>query len=138
MKILSYLAAALFFLAATACSASAEVIGTTDEEVQAIAGPALDGILKGLKTGNYAEYSKDFDDTLKEAVPEGQFVKVKDQIDSTLGSCESKTYLGYLQKGPTTVILWKGKFSKTGDDQLIKLIMSKRGNKDLVTGLWFQ
>ena len=138
MKILSYLAAALFFLAATACSASAEVIGTTDEEVRAVAGPALDGILKGLKDSNYAEYSKDFDDTLKEAVPEGQFVKVKDQIDSTLGSCESKTYLGYLQKGPTTVILWKGKFSKTGDDQLIKLIMSKRGNKDLVTGLWFQ
>ena len=138
MKILSCLAAALFFLAATAGIASAEVIGTTDKEVQAIAEPALDGILKGLKTGNYAEYSKDFDDTLKEAVPEDRFVKVRGQIDNNLGYCESKTYLGFLQKGPTTVILWKGKFSKTGDDHLIKLIMSKRGNKDLVTGLWFQ
>ena len=138
MKISKYLIASFIILAMTVCAASAEVIGTTDKEVRAIAEPALDSILMGLKTGNYAEYSKDFDDTLKEAVPEDQFVKVKDQIDGTLGSCESKTYLGYLQKGPTTVILWKGKFSKSKDDQLIKLIMSKRGNKDLVTGLWFQ
>jgi hypothetical protein len=36
------------------------------------------------------------------------------------------------------VALWKGKFSQTASDVLIKLVVSKRPDKVVVVGLWFQ
>jgi len=118
--------------------AVADVIGQNDKEVQAIANPILDGLLTGFSNGNYALYSKNFDDTLKDAIPEKKFKQVRANILQKLGKYQSRTYLGFEQKGNFTVVLWKGRFSKVEDDVTIKLVVSKRGNKVLVLGLWFQ
>ncbi len=139
MRFLQYfLVGAMLCLFMGVHPASADVIGTTDEQVKAIAEPVLNGILEGFKTDDYALYSKDFDGTLKDAIPEGEFVRVDGQIEDMFGNCESKKYLGFLRKGKMTAVLWKAKFAKTEDDVLIKLLMSKRGDKYVVTGLWFQ
>ena len=116
----------------------ADPIGTTNEEVQTIAAPILDTILEGFKSNNYAKYSQYFDDTLKEAISEKKFIEVDAQIENSIGSCQTREYLGYLVKTRMTVALWKGRFDKSDDDVLIKLVISKRGDKYLVTGLWFQ
>jgi hypothetical protein len=63
---------------------------------------------------------------------------VRANIMKKLGKYQSRTYLGFLQKGNFTVVLWRGRFSASDDDVLIKLVLSKRGDKVLVTGLWFQ
>jgi hypothetical protein len=125
----------MFFLSA---STHAEVIGTTDEEVQLIAEPVLDMILAGMKAEDYAMYSKDFDQTMKEALTEETFLAANKQILESMGEYKSHKYLGFLNKGEMTVILWKGTFDKTDDHLLIKLTLSKREDKCLVTGLWFQ
>ena len=125
----------MFFLSA---STQAEVIGKTDEEVQLVAESVLDTILTGMKTENYATYSKDFDETMKEALPEEAFLAANKQILESMGEYKSREYLGFLNKGEMTVILWKGTFDKTDDHLLIKLTLSKREDKCLVTGLWFQ
>lgn len=122
----------------TAQSISAEVIGKTDKEVQTIAEPILDNILESFETNDYNKYSKDFDDTLKETITEERFLEIARQIDNSIGNYKEKNYLGFLTKGRMTLILWKAKFDKTQDDVLIKLVMSKRGGRYLVTGLWFQ
>lgn len=119
-------------------SVSADVIGTKDAEIQAIAEPILDNILEGFKTDNYYKYSKDFDETLRENVPEEQFIKIDNQFEESIGDYQNKKYLGFFNKGKMTVILWKAGFDKSEDDILIKLVVSKRGSRYLVTGLWFQ
>jgi hypothetical protein len=119
-------------------SATADVIGTQDKAVQAIAEPMLDTILEGFATNDYAKYSKDFDPTLKETISDKRFLDVDRQIESSIGNFSSRQYLGFLTKGKMTVVLWKAKFDKSNDDVLIKLVVSKRGDKYLVTGLWFQ
>ncbi len=118
--------------------ATAAVIAQNDADVQAIAEPILDTVLTGFNNGNYSLYSRDFDATLKDAVTEKKFFKVRANILKKLGKYESRTYLGFLQKGNFTVVLWRGRFSDSDDDVLIKLVLSKRGDKVLVTGLWFQ
>jgi hypothetical protein len=118
--------------------ATAAVIGQTDQEVQAIANPILDAVLTGFNDGNYSLYSKYFDATLKDAIPEQKFRQVRREIQKKLGKYQSRTYLGFLQKGNFTMVLWKGRFSASNDDVLIKLVLSKRGKKTEVTGLWFQ
>jgi hypothetical protein len=135
-----YLQYAIFVVAIffTITSANAEIIGKTDEEVRAIAEPLLDTILEGFKTDNYATYSKDFDTMLKESISESKFLEIDRQIQGSIGDYISREYLGFMVKGKMTVILWKGKFNKSEDDVLIKLVVSKRQDKYVVTGLWFQ
>ncbi len=116
----------------------ADTIGTTGSEVRAIAEPILEGILEGFKNDDYAVYSKNFDATLREAVTERRFHETDAQITSSMGECTGREYLGFLHKGKMTAVLWKATFSRTEDDILIKLVLSKRGDQYLVTGLWLQ
>ena len=127
-------------LAITVVSVStfAGVIGRTNEEVRAIAEPILDNILEGFKTDDYRKYSRDLDDTLKETISQKKFLEIDHQIQSSIGNYQSREYLGFLIKGQMTVVLWKGRFDRSVDDVLIKLVVSKRKGKYLVTGLWFQ
>ena len=121
-----------------ALPAAADFIGQDNPEVQAVADPILDGILQGFKEGDYGLYSQNFDDTLKDVISKKKFLQTRTQIIKSIGTYESRSYLGYLQKGKTTVILWKGRFAKSADDVLIKLVLSRRGDQTKVLGLWFQ
>jgi hypothetical protein len=121
-----------------AIPALAAFVGTDDSQVKAVAEPILDNLLAGFNQGNYAQYSKDFDDTLREAIPEKKFQQVREDILKKLGVFKSKKYLGFLNQQAYTVVLFKGAFAGTRDDVLIKLVLSKRQNKVVVTGLWFQ
>jgi hypothetical protein len=121
-----------------AIPAAAAPIGTNDARVKAIAEPILENLLAGFNKGNYAQYSKDFDATLREAIPEKKFQQVREEILKKIGSFKSKKFLGFLNQQAYTVVLWKGAFSGTKDDVLIKLVLSKRENKVVVVGLWFQ
>jgi hypothetical protein len=116
----------------------AEVIGNTDEQVRTIAAPILDNILEGIKTGDYAKYVKDFDQTMKDALPQSMFIISNMQIQHLFGQYLSSHYLGFLNKNHQTLVLWKARYDKTEDDVLFKLSLSKRGDKNWVTGLWFQ
>ena len=115
-----------------------EVIGNTNQEVRTIATPILDNILDSIKTDNYVKYVKDFDETMKEAMSETMFVASNQQIQLLFGKYLSRDYLGFLKRGSMTVVLWKARYDKTENDVLIKLTLSKRGDKSLVTGLFFQ
>ncbi len=134
-----FLCRVILVAALLSCSpAAAAVIGQNDHEVQALANPILDTVLTGFNDGNYGLYAKYFDDTLKDAIPEKKFQQVKAQIVKKLGKYQSRTYLGYLTQRNGTVALWRGRFSASDDDVLIKLVLSKRGDKIQVVGLWFQ
>ncbi|MFZ2087967.1 MAG: DUF3887 domain-containing protein [Desulfobaccales bacterium] len=117
---------------------TAAPVGTSDQEVKAVAEPILENLLAGFNQGNYAQYSKNFDETLREAIPEEKFQQVRRELMKKLGSFKSKNYLGFLNQQAHTVVLWKGAFTDTQDDVLLKLVLSKRQDKVVVKGLWFQ
>ena len=117
---------------------TAAPVGTSDQEVKALAEPILENLLAGFNQGNYAQYSKNFDETLREAIPEEKFQQVRRQLMKKLGSFKGKNYLGFLNQQAHTVVLWKGAFTDTQDDVLLKLVLSKRQDKVVVKGLWFQ
>jgi hypothetical protein len=137
MKWLIYLLSGIL-LCAVGQPAWANVVGQDNAQVQAVADPILDSLLKGFDTGNYELYSKYFDDTLKDMVSKQKFLQTRDKIFKSIGKFESRSYLGFLRHGKATVVLWKAKFSKSPDDVLIKLVLSRRGDQVKVLGLWFQ
>ncbi|MBU1626500.1 DUF3887 domain-containing protein [bacterium] len=119
--------------------AIAKVVGTKDEEVMKIADPILDNILEGMKTDNYTLYSKDFDQTMKDADNEKGFHRSNFQINDRIGEYQSRKYLGFINQDRLTIVLYKGSFSGTKDDVLIKLVLreNEKGKAE-VSGLWFQ
>jgi hypothetical protein len=120
-----------------AIPAAAAFIGSNNGQVKAVSEPILDNLLTGFNKGNYPQYSKDFEDTLREAIPEKKFQQVREDILKKLGPYKSKKYLGFLNQQAYTVVLWKGAFAGTKNDVLIKLVLSKRQDKVVVVGLWF-
>ena len=128
----------VLFLCVVLYSSAANAIATTDEQLRAIADPLLDTILEGLATDNYPQYSKNFDSTLRKAIPHTQFLNTNRRIEASIGNYVSREYLGSLVKGTMTVVLWKARFDKSKDDILIKLVISPGGEHYVVTGLWFQ
>ncbi|MBM4283917.1 MAG: DUF3887 domain-containing protein [Deltaproteobacteria bacterium] len=118
--------------------ASGAVVGQNDQEVKAAADPILDRLLAGLQENDYQAYSQDFDDTLKEAVSEKKFQQVRTQIMNKLGKLQSRTFLGSLKQNNMSVVLYRATFERSENDVLIKMVVSKRKDRILVTGLWFQ
>lgn len=131
-------AALAVLLLALGFPVAADFIGQQDQQVQAVAEPILDSLLTGFNQGNYAQYARDFDDTLREAVSPEKFRQVRDQLLKKLGKYQEKKYLGFLNQQRFTVTLWKGRFAGTSDDVLIKLVLSQRPDRLVVVGLWFQ
>ena len=118
--------------------AGADPVGTNDKEIKSLAEPIVDNLLGGFNEGDYAKYSKNFDAAMLEAIPEKKFQQVRQDLLKKLGKFKNKKYLGFLNQGPYTIVLWKGAFSGTKSDILIKLVLSKRQGKVFVAGLWFR
>ncbi len=123
---------------AGAAGAAADPIGKNDKQVRAVADPLLDNLLAAFNAGDYAKYSRDFDTTLMEMMPKEKFQKARDELLKKIGKYQSRQYLGFLQPNKQTSVLWKGKFSNAEGDILIKMDVSKRKDKNVVVGLWFQ
>lgn len=121
-----------------AAPAAAGWVGKSDEEVKGAVEAVLDNLLAGFNAGDYRKYSRDFDATLKEALPERKFQETRAAVLKKLGAYQTRQYLGYLNQNQYTVVLWKGRFANAPDDVLIRLVASKRGDRIVVTGLWFQ
>ena len=110
----------------------------TTQEIKTIADPLIDNILDGFKFDKYIQYSRDFDPALKVIGSRTKFFKVSRHIKTSLGNYLYREYMGSLLKGEMIVVLWKGKFDKTENDVLIKLVIKKQGRRYVVTGLWLQ
>lgn len=132
------ISAIMILALALALPAGADFVGQTDKDVQVATDAILDNLLAGFNEGNYQKYSKDFDPTLKESLPEAKFTQVRTEILNKIGQYQSRKYLGFLNQNKFTAVLWKGKFNKTTSDVLIKLVVSKRADKVVVVGLFFQ
>ncbi|MDD2890716.1 MAG: hypothetical protein PHE49_08780 [bacterium] len=119
-------------------TANANVVSGTKEKIQIIGDSLLNNVLDGMKTNDYAKYSRDFDATMKDALPEKAFIATNKQLIEFFGEYKGCEYLGFLNQKKTTMFLWKGFFNKSQDDVLIKLVVSETGGKYLISGLWFQ
>lgn len=128
----------ILFLIASFQLINAEQISQSDDDVQKMAAPLLENVLMGIEKKDYKMYSKDFDESMKEALPESRFIATQEQINTQFGKISLTKYLGFLNKGSYTQVIWKGKSDKLKDDVLIQFVLSKRNNKLFVVGLWFK
>lgn len=109
-----------------------------DKEIEQLALPIIEIIIKGLEENNYDLYTKDFDETMLKAVTKSNFDDTREKIYGQVGKLTNITYLGHLRQSGFTRVLWKGNFEKIKDDVLIELILTINGDQTTVSGLWFK
>lgn len=108
------------------------------DQIFSEANPILDNLLEGMKTGDFATYARDFGALMRQKVDEDGFRRSLDATERLLGAYKSRQPLGFLKRKGMTIVLWKGRFSQTDDDVLIKLVVEKEDDKTVVSGLWFE
>lgn len=75
---------------------------------------------------------------LKMLLTKERFSQMNGELQNKLGKYKSRKYLGFMTKGKSNQVMWIGKFDKSDDDVLIRLVVSRKGGKDKVMGLYFQ
>jgi len=85
----------------------------------------IDSILKGISTDNYALYSRDFTAKNKKYFDKKVFDQAHDAVKDKLGEYKGVKFIGFWKKGEYDIILWKARFTKTEDDVLIQMYITK-------------
>ena len=107
----------------------ASVQSLPEAEKLKLAEPILGALLKGMADVNYNAYSENFTQGLKENVTEKDFKYRTEKMKEDIGDLQTKTFIGVLNKSLFDVYLWKAKFSKHNDEQLMRLFLINEDGK---------
>jgi major membrane immunogen (membrane-anchored lipoprotein) len=129
------LLAICFLLVLGGCSRKADV-SVDQQSVLAYADPIADNLLEGFNEGNYTKFSRDFDEQMKNGLPEPVFNQTRQQIVSKVGLYKSRTVSKVQKQGPGTIVIYDAEFEKEKGVE-VKVVFQKYGEKNLVSGLWF-
>ncbi len=138
-KILSLcLLAAMILL--SACSAqqpkSTVVEGAARDQVLAYADPIAENMLAGMNNGDYAAFSRDFNQKMKDAMGPDSLPKLKDQLEPRIGKYQSKQPQQVLDYGDLITITYNGVFEKAKNIKILVTVTKSEPHQ--VAGLFFQ
>ena len=127
---LAGLLAACNNLGATALS------GEEKDEVLAFSESKTDNLMAGLRSGDYSIFSKDFDQPMRNGMPEGAFIYLKQDRDAKLGTYISRTVQDVAKgnDGYYTVI-YNAVFER--DEDVIMRVVFRQEEPHEISGLWF-
>jgi hypothetical protein len=108
----------------------AGVVITAEGETPAMADKMLSGVLAGMANGDYVLFTTNFTKELKRNLTEKNFKMMNAQLKEKIGVYKSREYLGSIKKGPLTVYLWKAKYAKAeNNDLILRLALGKLDGK---------
>ncbi|PXF59483.1 MAG: hypothetical protein C4B59_11360 [Candidatus Methanogaster sp.] len=106
------------------------------EEVREYADPVAENILMAMNEDDYAMYSGDFDQTMKNAMTEAVFDETNAAIRSKIGDYVSKEFWKAESKDQYTLVYYKAKFTDEPADVTVKVVFQELNGTMKVSGLW--
>ena len=138
-KIIVLLLAMLFASLLTACGGTneTELTGEQKEAVLAFSEAKTDNMMAGMKTGDYAVFSKDFDQAMLNAMPADAFDKFKQDYDGRLGAYVSHKVNRVMQSesGKFVAVIYDTVFEK--DEAVTMRVVFRAEDPHEISGLWF-
>ena len=107
-------------------------------KVAAYADPATENILIAMNNGDYANFSKDFNDTMKRELSEDVFADFLAAVNGQVGDYvpDSKNLTGVNIENGLTTAAYKIDFESM-EDVALEVVFQKIDDKMMVVGLWF-
>jgi hypothetical protein len=100
------LVASLIVLVACTSTPTPTPTEPTTASVQAYANPIVESMLVALNNDDYSSFSKDLDQTAKNAITSSVFSQLHDQVKSTVGSYESVLFFAFSVQEPNTTVAY--------------------------------
>ena len=107
------------------------------DQVRGYADPIIEQILVAMNDDYYARYSEDFDQTLKNAMPEAVFNETNAMITSKIGDYVSKEFWKVESKDQYTIVHYKAEFTDEPTDVTIQIVFQEINGEMKVSGLRF-
>ena len=118
------------------CSQGTPITGDDQKKVLEYAEPVADNLLAGFNDGNYAVYARDFDEMMKNGLPENVFTQTRAMILGKIGKYKSRTLDKIVKKDQFIAVIYNAEFEKESGVS-VKVVFAKYADKNHVSGLWF-
>jgi major membrane immunogen (membrane-anchored lipoprotein) len=123
----------------TACGGAqeTELTGEEKDAVLAYSEAMTENMMAGMKAGDYAAFSKDFDQAMLNAMSQEAFGKFKQDYDGKLGAYVSHKVNRVMQSqsGKFVAVVYDAVFEK--DDAVIMRVVFRADDPHQISGLWF-
>ncbi|MBI5935485.1 MAG: DUF3887 domain-containing protein [Chloroflexi bacterium] len=133
--LLLFVALTIVLLFAGCASQGTPLTGVDLDAVLAFTESKTDNLLAGLKAGDYAIFSADFDADMLKAMTKSQFEALKTDRDAKLGSYVSRTVNTVIQQGDFYIVVYDAVFEK--DSAVVMRVVFRMAEPHQVSGLWF-
>ena len=127
----------VIMLAALASLALASCEKGLEESDVPYAAPLVDNVLSGIEGRDYATFSRDFSDAMKDAIGAEGFPSVVAKMDDALGKYESRNFLGATKaraKGKDYVIVKYAAIFEKEDKAKITIYIGDADGKKQIEG----
>jgi hypothetical protein len=132
----SWIVIALLVTVVSACAPKETILSGADREaVLAYSEAKTDNLMAGLNAGDYAAFSKDFDSDMLSAIPESEFLTLKEDRDAKLGNYISRSVTSVSLTGEFYVAVYLAVFEK--DSEVTMRVVFRVAEPHNVSGLWF-
>lgn len=127
--------ASLLLLTLSACLPGKGVKGAEQEAVLTYAEPIADNILNGIETNDYALFSQDFNDQMREGLTEESFQQLRDLLSTKVGSYQSRQVSSVREVDGLMLVIYVAVYSNA--KQVVVQLSVTPGEPHQVAGLWF-
>ena len=138
-KSLVLLLAVLLASLSSACGGPKEtpLSGAEKEAVLKFSESKTDNLMAGMKAGDYAAFSKDFDQAMLNAMPQTAFEKFEQEYDGKLGAYVSRQVnaVNKSGSGKFVAVAYEAIFEK--DDAVTVRVVFRAYDPHEISGLWF-
>ena len=137
-KLLLLFALLAAFSALAACSqapGATPVSGSDRDAVLAYAEPKTDNVLAGFNAGDYAAYSRDFDATMRNALPESSFIQTRQLVTGKIGKYVSRKVDRVDRIGEYMAVVYSAAFEQ--EEGVTVRVVFAAGGDHSISGLFF-
>jgi hypothetical protein len=106
------------------------------DEIRKFADPMTENLLQMINQDNYGQFSKDFSQKMKDVIPESEYKKIRDDIQTKFGSYASKEFVSLEIRETYLTVYYKVTFSQSEKPVLVRSVFVKENNKVRVGGFW--
>ncbi|MCL4561025.1 MAG: DUF3887 domain-containing protein [Chloroflexi bacterium] len=136
MLIACLMAALLTPVFLSGCTNAKTLEGSDRDAVLAYSEPIADNLFQGMNSGDYATFSRDFNDQMLKGIPEATFTSsFLPNIVGKLGKYVSRQVDSVTEIGSNVLIVYTAKFEQ--DDNVTVRLSLEQADPHHVSGLYF-
>lgn len=101
--------------------------------------PMTENLLLAIENGNYTEFSRDFDDAMKNALNLANFQELRSKFDSKIGDYVpgSKAFIKGERTGDFIIAYYRANYTNEPAGVTVKVVFTSGNGPARITGLWF-